>query len=235
MFPNTSSFNISDFSYFIPYGQVQDCNIHGPVCQTGSITVRVNLTTATTSTVLPCSSYLSAQFAYLEYEQFKHFPGVNNTSELPKDLEKDGWLGDISDVPGLIDWNVNFGQSPECKSYAEAMRRGQYTFSGCGTSNRVTTASPGVSQHYPSEIPPGLVRWFDTDKAETCCGNCSLDIPEVRLYYFPDKNTTDCHGNETSEYQRPNLTSIVSTRHLEKRVHSLVANGSTAEISGHTL
>ena len=219
----------------IPYGQTQDCNIYGPICQTGSITVGVNLTTATTNTVLPCSSYLSAQFAYLEYEQYKLYPGVTNNSELSKDLENDGWLGDISIIPGLRDWNVNFGHSPECKSYAEAMRSGEYTFSECGTSNTVTTASSGVSWDYPLEIPPGLVRLWDTDQVETCCGNCSLNTPEVRLYYFPDKDTIDCHNNETSEYQRPNRTSSVSARHLEKRVHSLIANGSTAVISGHTL
>lgn len=239
LFPNTSSFNVSNFPYIIPYGQTQDCNIYGPVCQTGSITVGVNLTTATTNTILPCSSYLSAQFAHLEYLQYGGFPqlypDVNDSSELTQDLEDYGWTGDVDMLPRLRDWNINFGQSPECRSYAEAMSSGKYIFSECGGSNTVISASPGLSWKYPSEIPPGLVRLFNGFFEETCCGNCSLDIPAVRLYYFPNKSTIDCHNNGTFEYQRPNLTSVVSAGHLEKRVHSLIANGSTAVISGNTL
>ncbi|KAK0511823.1 hypothetical protein JMJ35_005673 [Cladonia borealis] len=244
LFPNTSSSNFSDFPYIIPYGQTQDCNIYGPVCQTGSITVGVNLSTATTNTVLPCSSYLSAQFAHLNYEQYgetsEQCPNVNDVSDYISDLEQDpgafedcGW-SNVDVIPLLRDWNINFGRSPECRSYAEAMSSGKYTFSECGGSNTVISASPGVTWDYPSEIPPGLVRLFDATFPETCCGNCSLNIPAVRLYYFPNKSTIDCHNNQTSEYQRPNLTSVVSAGHLKKRVHSLIANGSTAVISGHT-
>ena len=237
-FPNTSSLNVSNFPYIIPYGQTQDCNIYGPACQTGSITVGVNLTTTTTNTVLPCSSYLSAQFAHLKHEQHGGFPLIypeaNDSSELTQDLENDGWEGDDDLLPRLRDWNINFGQSPECRSYAEAMSSGKYTFSECGGSNTVISTSPGLSWDYPSEIPPRLVRLFGVFE-ETCCGNCSLNIPAVSLYYFPNNSTIDCHNNQTSEYQKPNLTSVASAGHLEKRVHSLVANGSTAMISGHTL
>ena len=238
LFPNTSSSNFSDFPYIIPYGQTQDCNIYGPACQTGSITVGVNLSTGTTNTVLPCSSYLSAQIAHLEYEQYGGFPNpnpANDSSEAAQDLEDEGWEGDLYMFPRLRDWNINFGQSPECRSYAEAMSSGKYTFSECGSSNTVISTSPGLSWDYPSEIPPGLVRLFKGFFEETCCGNCSLDIPAVRLYYFPNKSTIDCHNNGTFEYQKANLTSVVSAGHLEKRVHSLIANGSTAVISGNTL
>ena len=195
----------------------------------------MDLTTATTNNVLPCSSYLSAQFAHLEYQEYNLYPGVNNTSELPKDLANDGWLADVSVITALRDWNINFGQSPECRSYAEGMRSGVYTFSECGRSNTVITASSGVSDNYPVGIPPGLVRMWDPTYTGTCCGNCSLDIPEVRLYYFPDKSTIDCQNNQSSEYERSNFTSVVSARYIEKRVHSLIANGSTAVISGQTL
>ena len=147
----------------------------------------------------------------------------------------DGWLGDVDIVTRLRDWNINFGRSPEYRSYAEAMSSGKYIFSECGGSNTIISTSAGVSEDYPSEIPPGLVRFFDAVFAETCCGNYSLNMPAVRLYYLPNKSTIDCHNNQTSEYQRPNLTSVVSAGHLEKRVHSLIANGSTAVISRHTL
>ena len=240
LFPNTSSFNVSNFPYIIPYGQMQDCNIYGPVCQTGSIKVGVNLSTATTNTVIPCSSYLSAQFEHLEHQQYEETPGiypaVNDSSELAQDLAEYGWDGEIDFIPSLRDWNINFGRSPECRSYAEAMSSGKYTISECGGSNTVISASSGASWDYPSEIPPGLVRDLaGSSSFFTCCGNCSLNIPAVRLYYFPNKSTVDCHNNQTSEFGRPNLTSVVSAGHSEKRVHSLIANGSTAVISGHTL
>ncbi len=194
----------------------------------------MNLTTATTNTVLPCSSYLSAQAAHLEYQAFNLYPGAANTSELAEDEQDTLWSGDISLIPSLRDWNTNFGQSPECKSYAEAMKSGEYSFSDCGNSNTAIPAG-SIFSAYPLEIPPGFVRAFDPLYTGTCCGNCSLKIPEVRLYYFPDKSTIGCQNNGTSEYQRSNVTSIVSAGHLEKRVHSLITNGSTAVVSGHTL
>ena len=160
----------------------------------------MNLTTTTTDTVLPCSSYLSAQFAHLEYEVYEIYPGVNESSELAQDLRNLGWLGDLDLFPRLRDWNLNFGHSPECRSYAEAMSSGKYTFSECGGSNTVISTSAGVSGDYPLEIPPGLVRLFGSNSTETCCGNCSLNIPAVRLYYFPNKSTIDYHNNQTSEY-----------------------------------
>ena len=193
----------------------------------------MSLNTTTTNTVLPCSSYLSAQSAHLEYKEYGPW-GANEISELAQEGVNYTWSNDV-DLPSLRDWDINFGQSPECRSYAEAMRSGKYTFSECGGSNTVISASAGVSQNYPSEIPPWLVRLYEGFSPYTCCGNCSLNIPAVRLYYFPNKSTIDCHNNQTSEYQRPNLTSVVSAGHLERRVHSLIANGSTAVISGHTL
>lgn len=172
---------------------------------------------------------------HLEYEEYERFnPGVNESSELAQDLEDIGWKQDFEYNPRPRDWDINFGQSPECRSYAEAMSSGKYTFSECGGSNTVISTSAGWSYDYPSEIPPGLVRTFHGFRG-TCCGNCSLDIPAVRLYYFPNKSNIDCQNNQTSEYQRPNLTSVVSAGRLEKRVHSLLANGSTAVISGQTL
>ena len=124
---------------------------------------------------------------------------------------------------------MSFGQSPECKSYAEAMSKGQYTFSECGSSN-TTIQTAGGSDFYSSQIPPSVERYSYPDQLGkgTCCGNCSLDIPEVRLYYFPDQ-TAVCDNRTT------NNTSALPARNIEKRIHSLVANGSIAIVSGHTL
>ena len=223
LFPNTSSTSDSSFSYIIPYGQTQDCDIYGSPCQTGSITVGVNLTTATTTTVLPCSSYLSAQFTYVWNQTYFGVPTQDNLNSGNKGA---GWGNGEGDP-----WGTNFGQSPQCRSYAEALARGQSTFAGCSISNASIQTDGGLSAADLLEAYPGLIRYFDSNDMDgngTCCGNCSLDIPEVRLYYFPDKSTVHCHDNQTSNFTSP-------ARNLEKRVHSLVASGSTAVISGHTL
>ena len=231
LYPNISSINVSNFSYIIPYGQTQDCDIYGPICQTGSITVGVNLTTTATSTVLPCSSYLSAQSAYLMDENENIFLSNRRTDW---GASGPGWLASFDDQmfgsSNLVDWNTNFGQSPECRSYAKAMRQGQYTFSDCGSSNTVIQTVGGVNSDYPSQLPPGVVQQYNDDYTGTCCGNCSLEIPEVKVYYFPDPTTTSCPNNQTS-----NTTSNFSSHDLRKRVHSLVADGDTAVVSGYTL
>ena len=179
----------------------------------------MNLTTATTTTVLPCSSYLSAQAAHLEYENDPLDPG-------PVEFWANG--GGYDAPPDISNWLLSFGQSPECRSYAEA-GPGVSTFSNCGASNTVSQTAGGLSSSYNSQIPPAVWRYFSPEYQGSCCGNCSLDIPEVRLYYFPDK-TTDCHYNQSS-----NVASSLPARNLEKRIHSLVANGSTAVIGGNTL
>lgn len=174
------------------------------------------MTTATATTVLPCSSYLSAQSTYIASE--------NN----PEDLSGYIFEFDPSDGSDLSNWDINFGRSPECRSFAQAMSQGQYTLSGCGSSSLVAEA--GRYADRPLQVPPGVSRYAGHASWYTCCGNCSLDIPEVRLYYFPDKMSIDCHNNKTS-----NSTSSLSARNLRKRVHSLVADGSTAVVSGLTL
>ena len=225
LFTNISSTSLSGFPYIIPYGQTQDCDIYGSPCQTGLITVGVNLTTATTSTVLPCSSYLSAQFTYVWNQTYFGVPTQDNPATGNKG---EGWGNDEGDP-----WGTNFGQSPQCRSYAEAMGRGQSTFPDCATSNTSIQTDGGPPAIDLLQNYPGLVRYFDpddTDVTGTCCGNCSLFIPEVRLYYFPEKSAIECHNNQTF-----NFTSTLSARNLEKRIHSLIVSGSTTVVSGHTL
>lgn len=207
---NTSTSEASRFSFIIPYDQTQACDIYGALCQTGSITVGVNLTSKTSTTVLPCSSYLTAQSSFLQ----------------PAGAS-DGLFGVDNVWP--IDWQASFGRSPECRSYAQAFDRRQYTISNCGSgyTSIYPIASNGL---YPVQIPPGVNRYESPDKWYSCCGNCSLEIPEVRLYYFPDDTTTECHHNQTS-----NSTSLSSTGNLGKRVQSFVVDGSIAVVSGHTL
>lgn len=111
----------------------------------------------------------------------------------------------------MLEWDSNFGQSPQCKSYADAMSQGQSTFSNCGSSNTAIQTDEELSFHLLRNMP-GLERYFYPTDWGTCCGNCSLDISEVRLYYFPDKITIDCYSNN----QTNNLTSTLSARNLKK-------------------
>ena len=220
---STSSYfasQASKFSYAIPYGQTQECDICGPLCQTGSITVTVSLTNVTTATVLPCSSYLTLQSYYL----------------------KAPILGDLYDGAryawGFADhWYTSFGRSPQCTSLAQAYSSGQITLSNCGNRNTVIkTELLSVMDHGedPGDIsslqqPPGLLRQYDMNYWGTCCGDCILDIPEGRLYYFPDSTGTDCSSDETYS------STLLSVGNLERPVESIIANANIAVVSGNTL
>ena len=216
------------FSYIIPYGQSQECNIYGLACQTGSITVGVNFTTTTTTTVLPCSSYLTAQSDYI----------VSAGLSAGQFIQADGLQWPGAPGTGVVGtWGLSFGRSPECSSFAQANSNTLYTFSNCGSSNRVISTqfdwelSETAFDYYPPEIPPGVVRFYEgTPHLETCCGNCTLDFSELRLYYFPDGNSTECQYNGTS-----NSTSAFTAANLGKRMQSLIPDGSTAVVGEHTL
>ena len=207
------------FPYIIPYGRSQECDIYGPICQTGSITVEVNLTYATTTSVLPCSSYLKAQSQYLQ-------PPNSAVSYDPL------YVIDYRDwnyIPR--DWLINFGQSSECKSYAEAYNRRQFTFPDCSTSSKVLMPDDAdVLDYYPWQIPPGLIRRFSPLYIDFCCGKCSLEASEVRLYYFPDTTITNCHNNKSFSD-----TSFSSPKYSLNRRQSLPRDEGIAVVSGHTL
>jgi len=206
---NVSSGTKTQFSYIIPYGQTQACDIYGPDCQTGLITVGVDLTTTTTTATLACSEYLTAQSSFIM-----------------KDIHyREDWHPFYP-----LEWQRGFGHSPECTSYAQVWQKGgQYTFSNCGSRNTVVQAAEHSDLGgLPSQVPPGVLRDWQ-DQYYVCCGNCSLHVSEVRLYYFPESSTSDC-ANQTS-----NSTATVPTSPTGKRVHSLAPSGSIATLSGHTL
>ena len=163
------------FSYIIPPQNTQECDIYGPLCQTGTITVGVDLTSKTTTTTLPCSAYLTAQSKYLN---------VNN----PEPCEIKPYYPE--------EWKLGFGHSPECATYADLWaREGQYTLSSCGGNYTVATFSAGVCA--PAQIPPGVRNQLQAFYYD-CCGNCTVDIPEIRLHYFPDESSDNaCQGNKT--------------------------------------
>ena len=187
----------------------------------------VNLTTATTETILPCSSYLTAQSSFLDIGDYES--GLSESQDPQSPFPE--WPED---------WSVNFGQSPECRSFAQGYSKAEYTFSDCGSSNTIISGesltkilqSSGATFPliYPLQIPPGVVRRFSPEDTDTCCGNCTLDAPEVRLLYFPDDESTNCASNGTW-----NATSTVFQRANVKRMQSIVGDGDIAIFSGHTL
>ena len=139
------------------------------------------------------------------------------------DVESGGYITQLD----AREWLTAFGRSPECKSYAGVHRyQEQYTISGCGSENTIIQASEGFS--LPTQIPPGVVdRFRPLDYA--CCGNCTLVIPEVKLFYFPDQAAPWC------EDQSSNSSANVSARAINKRVQPLNITDNIAVLSGHTL
>lgn len=215
---NTSTSNndpAGAFSFLIPYDQSQSCDIYGPLCQTGSITVGVNLSDSqSTTTTLPCSSYLTAQASFLNIPQIG-FPDA-----------------DFPFFPPA--WLMGFGRSPECRSYASVwLETGVYTLSGCGTKDATVSQQTSDLLSTFSEIPPGVLRHQAFDTWE-CCGNCSFEVQEVRLYYFPDEDASAyCHskgipmiGNNSSK----SLGSPTKNASLTR-----VGADSLAVLSGQTL
>lgn len=218
-----SSFNFDPagvFSFLIPYNQSRSCDIYGPLCQTGSITVGVSLSNSqSTTTTLPCSSYLTAQASYLNIPQIG-FPDA-----------------DFPFFPPA--WLTGFGRSPECRSYASVWREtGVYTFSGCGTNDATVSQQTNDLMSTFSEIPPGVLRHQEVPGVWECCGNCSFQVQEVRLYYFPDENASAyCHsegipmiGNNSSDFLGSPTINASSTM-IAKRA----ATDSLAVLSGQTL
>ena len=136
-----------------------------------------------------------------------------------------------------MEWQIRFGQSPECKSFAQAYSKKEYTFTNCGIRDTIisgdvaTQSSPAIMNYlYPLEIPPALVRRFSPSYYDTCCGACELGVAEVNLYYFADSKGAACQKNQTS-----NTTSTQSLPGLGRRMNSIEADEITAIVSGHTL
>lgn len=123
------------------------------------------------TTTLPCSSYLTAQASYLNIPQ-QGFPDADFPFFPPE-------------------WLTGFGRSPECRSYASVWSNtGVYTFTGCGTNDATVSQQTSDLMSTLSEIPPGFLRHHEVATPWTCCGNCSFEVQQVRLYYFPDENAS---------------------------------------------
>lgn len=96
-------FTKTNFLFIIPSDTKQSCNIYGPTCQPGSITVSSVVSSDCHASLVsvPCSSYLASKSTYV------HAAIVSQTAPIP-------WL---------TIWEAGFGRSPECHSYLDLLHR----------------------------------------------------------------------------------------------------------------
>ena len=153
----------------------QECDIYGPLCQTGSITVGVDLTTATTTTTVDCSYYLSAESYSNRY--------LKTAIAFQKGI-----------APPYLQ---NFGRESECRSWASlsSANPATYSYSSC---NNASSTLAKWQDYQPMGLnmlnnPAEYYAWF------SCCGTCQFYANAMRLVYFPPANLT-CFtaGNGTS-------------------------------------
>ena len=185
------------------------------------------------------------------------------------------------------DWNLNFGRSPECRAYARQEEQGgQWNFEGCPAGENVepVRTPPVTSINFnqqpawgstcdrqfsawsllPSQLPPGIIQYKPDYNCQTCCGNCTIDVPEFRLYYFEDENADEycaskgrpvlganstANATKGGNFSAPaistglasqnfgsvNYNSSLSNKTLPRIVTSTSLRGSVVTTRGHTL
>lgn len=231
---NSSLFSTpSEFPRFIrpSVNPVAECNLWGLLCQTGLITVGVNMTTTVTTTTVPCSYYLSAQAksadpAYQLEDINIHLlrPEGGYLSSFGHSPECSVYANDLKAHPIVDHWDGRTVGMDVISSEDDA-RRSAFHFSQCGsqaqTDPRVYTP-PGVTM---TKLGGPFSEFY-------CCGACTLKIPEIRLWYFPDSSTYSCSGDSANATSRNSLSS--NHYPLNKRIESLL-NGSTLITDGYTL
>lgn len=195
-----------------------ECNLWGPLCQTGSIVVDVNMTKSITQTTIACSYYLSAQAESAAF---------NNHHE------------------NSASYQLSFGRSPECMSYAKALdvpsgAPAKLTYSNCGNNASGTLLPPlsyipvglgglGVQEIGGVSNYPGP---FAVD--ESCCGSCLFQLDTVRLIYFPTTSQINCTRDQNTTAKPRKVLS--GSSEFRKRAYSLEVNASETVVSnGYTL
>ena len=210
-----------------PINPVTECNLWGPLCQTGTIVVDVNLTTTTMKTTVPCSVYLSAQATSAQRYGWGAIQG---------------WFG----YESQNGYDMSFGRSPECTSYAHHVQNKiPISLSGCGQNALGTIYSPdnnhGLTDEFLKNLPGGILRYVTKgpfQEAYYCCGSCFMEVDEIRVLYFPDESIQSCSQSYWNKTTELNITSSVTSNSngFQKRAHSLLSNGSRiAVLDDYTL
>ncbi|MCJ1435077.1 hypothetical protein MMC27_004447 [Xylographa pallens] len=174
------------------------------------ITVGVDLIGSTTTTAIPCSSYLSAQSAYEEPILSSLFLGITSN-----------------------DYMTSFGRSPQCSTLVPS---GIYNNIDGPIYSSVTYTQCPPNATLPSVDywPAGVVnRAGIFDALFGCCGLCQILIAQVRVLYWPSGAVSNCSIGGTVS---PSQVNPPSPESIQERAHSLVGSGiSTTTISGYTL
>ena len=202
--------------------QVGNCDTFGALCQTVPVTVSIDLATETITTVVPCSSYLSAMANSLAPK------GINRDGGPPFDGQPTWQLP--------ADWSSSFGRSPECQSsfapYYTNLYWDEYPTStiappplkGCPSN------MSGSLEDLQLYMPPGMIGGFGSISWQ-CCGRCQMDVPGVRVLYFPDQYAPQCDQSNSSLSNETDFMSIKLPISSPRKRGEIV----TAVHSGYTL
>ena len=201
-----SSSKVSVYPPFIrpSINPTAECDIFGPLCQTGSITVGVSTGTTAATAVVPCSYYLSVQSASV--------PPMVHTG-LNKSLDP---------------WYLSFARSPQCTSFARALNPGlsskdALTLPRCPSNDTHPGKAVLSADKY---IPAGVsIRDYSdpTGKRDTwCCGPCSIFIRGVKIIAFPPNYDHTCSH---PGFTMPRMD--ILTGSSEKNIRTAISNGFT--------
>ena len=214
--------------------QAGNCDVFGPLCQTGTVTVGVNLSSTTTTTVIPCSSYLSQQASSIAPDW---------GSEYPLDIypyEMHDWP-DTYLVGKVFPWLSSFGHSPQCTSFGALLAPEFFEAAPTTTSGAppIITPAPelpgcasGLSGPWQAYIPPRVVN-SNGPSEWSCCGICTLNVPRVRVVYFPDESAAPCSAGPSAISQ--GFSAYGNTSEPPSLPASNGEGLVTAVYSGHTL
>ena len=213
-----SSINGSLHHFIRPsVNNAKECNLWGPLCQTGDIVVGVKDGSTTASTTVPCSSYLSYQSssAYASY------------------------FGDRTLNPEVMEYRRSFGRSSECSTEADYWANwDMLVYPRYSTLRPTTTPVTSLFSHCLSTVlssTPGVWPAFLAANHEFvdsdyyfCCGDCSLTVDEIRLRYHPNTNAPVCTGTSL-------FSSVQQTRNVTYSSLKIMPVNSSANDSGYSM
>ncbi|KAI9871860.1 MAG: hypothetical protein M1830_002369, partial [Pleopsidium flavum] len=130
--------------------------------------------------------------------------------------------------------SISYGRSPQCVSESlSANAAGELHKSTLKRSTFVTSGSrwvPGAGSYMGFKYTATTA--IDPVPTPHCCGACSLTFPSVDIFYFPVAGTnTNCHNGGTSATVTT-LSASLSSKGIQRRVHSVFNNGSAVTAVG---
>lgn len=184
------------------------------------------MTTTVTTTTVPCSYYLSAQARSVEPGPLVAWPDLDFWSSFGHSPECSVYADDRKAHPVVDGWDGRI-VGPEVLKSEDDKLKSAFHFSKCGSN----------AGNFPRDyIPPGVSNthyWGGPFEDYYCCGACTLEVREIRLLYFPASTTYSCSGHSVNTTSQNGMPS--NHNRLDKRIKSLLNNGSTLITDGYTL